>query len=83
MQRVERRRVSLNSLRNSIRTHNIGLEARAPKWTIRPLTEQEKNELLQGPADLRAKQNADWEFILANDQDNCRILVCARYATRL
>jgi 3'-5' exoribonuclease len=42
----------------------FGLEARAPKWTIRPLTEQEKNELLQGPADLRAKQSADWEFIV-------------------
>jgi len=38
-----------------------GLDAR--KWTVRPLTEQEKNELLQGPADLRAKQAADWEFI--------------------
>jgi 3'-5' exoribonuclease len=38
-----------------------GLEAR--KWTERPLTDPEKNELLQGPADLRAKQNADWEFI--------------------
>jgi 3'-5' exoribonuclease len=38
-----------------------GLEAR--KWTVRPLTDQEKNELLQGPADLRAKQTADWEFI--------------------
>jgi 3'-5' exoribonuclease len=24
---------------------------------------QEKNELLQGPAELRAKQNADWQFI--------------------
>src|SRR5437899_13105588 len=35
-----------------------GLDAR--KWTVRPLTEQEKNELLQGPADLRAKQAADW-----------------------
>src|SRR5882724_12090148 len=43
-------------------THSqYGLEAR--KWTVRPLTEQEKNELLQGPADLRAKQTADWEFI--------------------
>jgi 3'-5' exoribonuclease len=43
-------------------THSqYGLEAR--KWTVRPLTEQEKNELLQGPADLRAKQNADWDFI--------------------
>src|ERR1700736_4899926 len=40
----------------------FGLEAR--KWTVRPLTEQEKNELLQGPADLRAKQASDWDFIL-------------------
>jgi 3'-5' exoribonuclease len=38
-----------------------GLDAR--KWTVRPLTEQEKNELLQGPAELRAKQATDWEFI--------------------
>jgi 3'-5' exoribonuclease len=39
-----------------------GLEAQ--KWTVRPLAPQEKNELLQGPAELRAKQNADWQFIL-------------------
>src|SRR4029077_16240820 len=39
-----------------------GLEAQ--KWTVRPLTDQEKSELLQGPAELRAKQNADWQFIL-------------------
>ena len=39
-----------------------GLEAQ--KWTVRPLTPQEKNELLQGPGELRAKQNADWQFIL-------------------
>src|SRR5438067_1293954 len=38
-----------------------GLDAR--KWTVRPLTEQETNELLQGPADLRAKQTTDFEFI--------------------
>jgi 3'-5' exoribonuclease len=38
-----------------------GLEAR--KWSVRPLTKEEKLELLQGPADLRAKQAADWEFI--------------------
>ena len=38
-----------------------GLEAQ--KWMTRPLTEQEKLELLQGPAELRAKQTADWEFI--------------------
>src|SRR5438132_12766169 len=29
----------------------FGLEAR--KWTVRPLTAPERNELLQGPADLR------------------------------
>jgi 3'-5' exoribonuclease len=39
-----------------------GLEAQ--KWNVRPLTAQEKNELLQGPTELRAKQNADWQFIL-------------------
>jgi 3'-5' exoribonuclease len=39
-----------------------GLEAQ--KWTVRPLMSQEKNELLQGPAELRAKQNQDWEYIL-------------------
>src|SRR6202011_3978684 len=41
----------------------FGLEARPPKWTVRPLTEQEISELLQGPPELRAKQAADWEFI--------------------
>lgn len=40
----------------------FGLEAR--KWTVRPLTDKEKNELVQGPPDLRAKQAADWDFIL-------------------
>src|SRR6266516_820989 len=44
------------------RHSQYGLEAR--KWTVRPLIEQEKSELLQGPADLRAKQNQDWHFIL-------------------
>jgi len=39
-----------------------GLDAQ--KWNMRPLTAQERNELLQGPAELRAKQNADWKFIL-------------------
>ena len=40
----------------------FGLEA--TKWTMRPLTPQEKNDLLQGPPELRAKQNADWQFML-------------------
>src|SRR5881296_4486095 len=35
------------------RHQQYGLEAR--KWTVRPLTEQEKNELLQGPLELRAR----------------------------
>ena len=38
-----------------------GMDAR--RWTVRPLTEQEKNELLQGPAELRAKQSADFDFV--------------------
>jgi 3'-5' exoribonuclease len=44
------------------RHSQYGLEAR--QWMVRPLTPQEKSELLQGPADLRAKQAADWESIL-------------------
>jgi 3'-5' exoribonuclease len=40
----------------------FGLEA--TKWTLRPLTSQEKSDLLQGPTELRAKQNTDWQFIL-------------------
>ena len=43
------------------RHQQYGLEAR--KWTVRPLTPEEKAALLEGPADLRAKQKADWEFI--------------------
>src|SRR3989441_4737979 len=43
------------------RHQQYGLEAR--KWTVRPLAEQEKNELLQGPLELRARQEADWELI--------------------
>jgi 3'-5' exoribonuclease len=39
----------------------FGLDAR--KWKIRRLTEQERSELLQGPAELRAKQSADWTYI--------------------
>jgi 3'-5' exoribonuclease len=31
---------------------------------VRPLSEQEKRELLEGPADLRTKQASDWEFIV-------------------
>src|SRR5437870_1865165 len=43
-------------------THSqYGLEAQ--KWTVRPLTEPEKTVLLGGPAELRKKQAADWEFL--------------------
>jgi 3'-5' exoribonuclease len=40
-----------------------GLQTTSSKWTVRPLTEQERNELLQGPAELREKQTADFEFV--------------------
>jgi 3'-5' exoribonuclease len=54
-------------LAGDFRVHpQYGLEA--DKWTVRPLTDQEKNELLQGPAGLRAKQAADWESILETIQ---------------
>ncbi|PYJ68951.1 MAG: hydrolase [Verrucomicrobia bacterium] len=50
-------------LTGEFRLHpQYGLEA--DKWTVRPLTEQEKKELLEGPADLRAKQATDWDFIV-------------------
>src|SRR5438045_5879154 len=39
----------------------FGLEAR--KWTVRPLIEQEISDLLQGPAELRMKQAADWQYM--------------------
>src|SRR3984893_15079334 len=39
----------------------FGLDAR--KWKVRPLSAQERSELLQGPAELRAKQAADWQYI--------------------
>jgi 3'-5' exoribonuclease len=42
----------------------FGLEAR-PNWKVRPLTEQERDELLQGPAELRARQKADWDYLAA------------------
>jgi len=54
---------SFIELAGDFRVHpQYGLEA--DKWTVRPLSEQEKKELLEGPADLRAKQGSDWEFIV-------------------
>ena len=38
-----------------------GLEPQ--KWTVRPLTEPEKKALLEGPADLRERQKADYESL--------------------
>src|SRR6059036_558085 len=50
-------------LTGDFRVHpQYGLEA--DKWMVRPLSEEEKKELLEGPADLRAKQAEDWEFIV-------------------
>jgi len=54
---------SFVELTGDFRVHpQYGLEAE--KWTVRPLSEQERKELLEGPADLRTKQASDWEFIL-------------------
>ncbi len=42
---------------------NFGLEAR--KWTFRALEGEEKETFLAGPAELRARQGADYDFIAA------------------
>jgi 3'-5' exoribonuclease len=42
----------------------FGLDARS--WKVRVLTPDEKQRLLQGPPELRAKQAADWDCILAS-----------------
>ena len=55
-----------------------GLDAR--KWMVRPLTEQEKNELLQGPADLRAKQAVRFRIRQANCGRRSATHGCARWA---
>ena len=41
---------------------SYGLDAK--RWNVRPLKESEIAELLQGPADLRAKQAIDWDLIV-------------------
>ena len=41
----------------------FGLDVR--RWSTRPLTKDEQTQLLQGPPELRARQAADWEFIVA------------------
>jgi 3'-5' exoribonuclease len=53
---------SFIELAGDFQSSQFGLDAQ--KWTVRPLTQPEKNELLQGPAELRAKQEIDWKFIL-------------------
>ncbi|PYK48809.1 MAG: hydrolase [Verrucomicrobia bacterium] len=54
---------SFIELAGEFRQHpQYGLEA--DKWMVRPLSDQETKELLEGPADLRAKQTTDWEFIV-------------------
>ena len=41
---------------------SYGLDAK--RWNVRPLKESEIAELLQGPAELRAKQAIDWDLIV-------------------
>ena len=45
-----------------VRHQQFGLDAR--NWKVRHLNGQERSELLQGPAELRARQAADWEYIV-------------------
>jgi 3'-5' exoribonuclease len=40
----------------------FGLDCR--NWKVRHLNGQERSELLQGPPELRAKQAADWDYIV-------------------
>ncbi len=40
-----------------------GLDLR--RWTTRPLTAEEQAQLLQGPPELRARQEADWKTIVS------------------
>jgi 3'-5' exoribonuclease len=54
---------SFIELAGEFRVHpQYGLEA--DKWTVRPLLDEEKKQLLEGPPNLRAKQATDWDFIL-------------------
>jgi 3'-5' exoribonuclease len=41
----------------------FGLDVR--RWQVRSLTNEERLQLLQGPPELRAKQLADWNYIVA------------------
>src|SRR5438045_6084845 len=45
-----------------VQHQQFGLDAR--NWKVRHLNGQERSELLQGPPELRAKQAADWEYIV-------------------
>src|SRR5438093_12389393 len=43
--------------------HNGAFGIDAKRWACRPLTDEEREALLAGPAELREKQKADYEFI--------------------
>lgn len=45
---------------------NYGLESK--DWKCRPLDQAERDTLLAGPPELRAKQRADYDFLLASAQ---------------
>ncbi|MEO5754529.1 MAG: HD domain-containing protein [Chthoniobacterales bacterium] len=60
-----------------------GLDVR--HWKSRPLSGEEKSQLLQGPPALRAKQAADWEFIVATTSaiaDPRLYALCAEFINR-
>ncbi|MEY2482144.1 MAG: 3-5 exoribonuclease [Verrucomicrobiota bacterium] len=45
-----------------VQHQQFGLDAR--NWKVRHLNGQERSELLQGPPELRARQLADWNYIV-------------------
>jgi Predicted HD-superfamily hydrolase len=60
-----------------------GLDVR--RWTSRPLSSDEQANLLQGPAELRAKQATDWEFIVATTaaiRDPRLYALCAEFVAQ-
>jgi 3'-5' exoribonuclease len=43
--------------------HSAAFGVESKRWTCRELTESERRNLLDGPAEVRARQQADWEYL--------------------
>src|SRR5438132_5002207 len=53
----------------------FGLESR--NWKVRSLSEQERSDLLQGPVELRARQAADWDYVVATTKNIADPRLCS------